>query len=163
MVDRDRAMLLLYDKGKWIGGRVLSQTGQVSFNADYIQMNHTSNNAIIIETDFIYKGAPHLTASDRIIYTSGSSGSYTSQIQVGFINDSNSFTYIGGNQGNSSNSVKQSVAKPAIDADGYYINQKEISLTGRTTSKGRKLCLRITTYFGVWRVDKIWLSGVTQL
>lgn len=163
MVDRDRAMLLLYDKGRWIGGRVLSKTTNwVEEEGDLLATSNSSSN-IVIETDFVYKGNPHLTASGRIIYTNGSSGTFSTQIQVGFINDSNAFTYIGPNEGNSSTSAKQSVVKPVIDSDGYYINKKAISQTNRTASKGRKLCIRIKTYFGVWRFDKIWLSGVSRL
>lgn len=163
MVDRDRAMLLLYDKGRWVGGRVLSKTGNWVEGEEYLQANSSSSSNIVIETNLVYKGNPHLTASGRIIYTNGSSGTCTTKIQVGFMNDSNAFTYISSTEGNASTSVKQSVVKPAIDSDGYYTNQKAISQTNRTASKGRKLCIRITTYFGVWRFDKIWLSGVSRL
>ena len=163
MVDRDRAMLLLYDKGKWIGGRVLSKTSNWVEGEEYLQANSSSSSNIVIETNLVYKGNPHLTASERIIYTNGSSGTYTTKIQVGFMNDSNAFTYIGSGENSSSTAVKQSVVKPGIDADEFYINQKAISQTNRTASKGRKLCIRITTYFGVWHFDKIWLSGVSRL
>ena len=167
MESRDRARLLLYDKGKWIGGRVLSKTSNWGEGEEYLQANSNSSSNIVIETDFVYKSTdPAFVASERLIYTNAAGSSYSAQIQVGYMNDSNVFQYIKATQGNAANSVKQSDAKQAIDENGYYILSKAITHTsqaGKAEAIGRKVCIRLTTYFGAWRIDKVWLSGISRL
>lgn len=162
MVDLNRANLLLYDKGKWIGGRVLSKTSNWVEGEEYLQANSASTSNMVIETNLVYKGSPLLTAAERIIYVNDSSSNHSAQIQLGYMNDSDVFTLIGA-QSASAAGVKKSVAYEGIEADGYYINQKTVNLTNRTAAKGRKVCIRLITYFGVWRIDKVWLSGVQRL
>lgn len=163
MADRDRAMLLLYDKGRWVGGRVLSKTSNwVEEEGDLLANSNSSSN-IVIETDFVYNGNPLLTAAERFIYVNNNTNSHSAKVQVGYMNDSNTFTYIGSNEGVSSQSVNKQTVYNGIEANGYYINQKTVNLTNRTAAKGRKVCIRLTTYFGVWKIDKVWLSGITRL
>ena len=132
-----------------------------------MQANSNSSSNIVIETDFVYKSTdPAFVASERLIYTNAAGSSYSAQIQVGYMNDSNVFQHIKAAQGNTTNSVKQSDAKQAIDENGYYILSKAITHTsqaGKAEAIGRKVCIRLTTYFGTWRIDKVWLSGITRL
>lgn len=159
---RDSWMKLLYDSGRWYGGKVLSKTSNWEERENFLLVNSSTSSNLIIETNLVYHGEPQLTVDERLIYVNNNSTSHSTQIQVGYMNDSNVFTFIG-NSSNSAHTVNKATVYNGIAADGYYINSLTIGLNNRTAAKGRKICIRLTTYFGVWEIDKVWFSGITKL
>ena len=69
IADTNRRRLLLYDRGKWVGGRILSKDSKYVENEDHIYAGSSSSGVLIIETSFVFKGNPTLSAFNRIIYT----------------------------------------------------------------------------------------------